>query len=74
MTDPSCLIAIFDNLRYCNQAEASEAAAAQIAAQTPSDDNRTTSHKAFFVRPKQRARCDAKLLSTSASLVVSSVL
>jgi hypothetical protein len=40
------------NPSHCSQAEAIEAAAAQTAAQTPSDDSRTISHRASFVSVK----------------------
>lgn len=44
--------AMFDRPSYCNQAEAIEAAAAQTAAQTPSDDSMTITHRASFVSAK----------------------
>src|SRR5437588_719786 len=37
------------DIRHCNQAEANDAAAAQMAAQTPSDDNKTSIQNASFV-------------------------
>jgi hypothetical protein len=57
------------NLRYCSQAEANEAAVAQSAAQSPSDDNSTAKDKAFLVKSKHWARWDAKLLSISISVM-----
>ena len=38
--------------RHCSQAETSDAAAAQMAAQTPRDDNKTSSQKASLVRAR----------------------
>ena len=37
------------DIRHCNQAEANDAAAAQMAAQTPSDDNKTSIQNASLV-------------------------
>jgi hypothetical protein len=45
-------------LRHCSQAEAQEAAVAQIAAQSPTDDNKTTIHKASLVLAKAASRPD----------------
>jgi hypothetical protein len=41
------------DIRHCSQAEANDAAAAQIAAQTPSEDNKTSIQKASLVRAQQ---------------------
>src|ERR1700741_5349645 len=38
--------------RHCSQAETSDAAAAQMAAQTPRDDNKTSSQKASLLRAR----------------------
>jgi hypothetical protein len=38
------------NIRHCSQAEANDAAAAQMAAQTPNEDNKTSIQKTSLVR------------------------
>jgi hypothetical protein len=40
------------DIRHCNQAEANDAAAAQMAAQTPNEDNKTSIQKASLVRAR----------------------
>jgi hypothetical protein len=43
---------------HCSQAEANDAAAAQIAAQTPNEDNRTSIQNASLVRAKATSHPD----------------
>jgi hypothetical protein len=61
------------DIRHCSQAEANDAAAAQIAAQTPSEDNKTSIQKASLVKAQAISypdlsgcdgRCNSPRLST----------
>jgi hypothetical protein len=49
---------LHSGIRHCSQAEANDAAAAQMAAQTPSDDNKTSIQKASLVRAQATSHPD----------------